>query len=203
MNDRKHTLFTQDPIKLMGSPTAAKTQKHSDGITTQLEYSTARITTTNYSVNSLEDREETHVKRSPVARHSDKRTHADRSGPKSPAWLKVHLKIHTRICRNALEKQPGTKNQRAEILFSISVCCFCPMEKSCCFSNLVSEREEPSCCYVKNKQKMVSGCTFSEDRMIWFIKTPTCVKQDLYGSPPLPASAAGAFPPWSVSNFSL
>lgn len=65
----------------------------------------------------------------PVALHNDKRTHANHSGPKSPAWLKVHLKIHTRISRNVLERQRGTKVRPAEILFSISVCCFCPMKK--------------------------------------------------------------------------
>lgn len=43
----------------------------------------------------------------PVALHSDKRTHADHSGPKSPAWLKIHLKIPRRICRNVLENQPA------------------------------------------------------------------------------------------------
>lgn len=43
----------------------------------------------------------------PAALHSDKRTHANHSSPKSPAWLKTHLKIHGCICRNVLEEQPA------------------------------------------------------------------------------------------------
>lgn len=110
----KQRPFVQDTIKLRCSQTSAQTGRRvAGGSPSRAAPSIPQRDSQplNYRGNSLQDREETHVKTFPVALHSDKRIHADHSGPKSPAWLKVPLKIHTRIGRNVLGKQPGTKRE--------------------------------------------------------------------------------------------